>query len=269
MFGIRLGELFEWMISEKERAAGAVGGDQESHDRQQLKNSASSLQFGGAMSKMKHAIDDAIGASQGIMDHEMHKGLMEPSTEPEEALLDQLDMLRVQEEKLEHLFNDANKYHDVAEKQKMSKETALGIGVVAFVCLTCINVGMAAAGPEKWQHMFYSACFGPFGGCLRWELGLRNKHASDFKLWTFMPNVLAAGLTVMLGQWSHVATSGGHLAAALSTGFSGSLSTVSTLVLEVNQLCMRSHKAAFAYAIGTFFCAQVLCLIVQVIRHSV
>ena len=160
-----------------------------------------------------------------------------------------------------HLFKDAALYHGIGMVSKISKSTALKIGIVVFAILTAINWALAFAAAPAWQHMFFSACFGPLGGCLRWELGLRNKHAKDFKLFTFIPNVFAAGLTVVLGAvWS-----GSALASALSTGFSGSLSTVSTLVLETYQLSMRSQRAAWVYAFGTFFCAQIVCLILQVI----
>lgn len=97
----------------------------------------------------------------------------------------------------------------------------------------------------------------PPGAWLRYQLGLQNKNYS-FPLYTFLCNLVAALASVVLAGLTNASCSSSPQESAwpvvflgLSTGFCGSLSTVSTLVDEVRRLGEREPTQAWAYGGAT------------------
>jgi len=142
---------------------------------------------------------------------------------------------------------------------------ALGI-LVGFGILDQMNEES-----DLYRNMWLNALFAPPGTLIRWKLSTLNGKLEGkwkwFPLGTFMTNMgasiisaLAKGLSVSmhLDGWS------GAAVAAVKTGFAGSMSTVSTFVVEGWKIekTYGHHAKGYYYTLGSLISACFLGLIV-------
>eukprot|EP00913_Durusdinium_trenchii_P025193 g23652.t1 len=94
---------------------------------------------------------------------------------------------------------------------------------------------LGIAGGRKYYTGLLDMSMAPFGALLRWWLSLFNKYTAPFPFFTLVANTLGCLCNALAGVYEVRVTDalGDDALAALSTGFAGSLSTVSTLVSEL------------------------------------
>lgn len=115
--------------------------------------------------------------------------------------------------------------------------------LVSLMCITGLSVWGTLSLDKNpfWRKVCVSMLFGPFGALLRWQLGKLNSVLKGqfewFPLGTWTANMVACavsfvthGIVVSSGFLS---TTESLLATGIKSGFGGSLSTVSTWVVEV------------------------------------
>jgi len=158
--------------------------------------------------------------------------------------------------------SNKNKLNEEAETSEGKSQTLMAI----LVALTCILVSagalfgvVASDGTGFWRRFYASVLLAPFGAVARWQLSSLNGTLpwSWFPAGTFAANMLACILsfvsqgidTTMTG----IKTEYQLLLFALRTGLAGSLSTVSTWVVEIQKLMSKSetlHRGYFYAVIG-------------------
>ena len=110
----------------------------------------------------------------------------------------------------------------------------------------------------RYTARFYSASFAPFGTILRWKLSSLNGSLAGSKwewlpVGTFMANLIASTCSAMTAGLSDSSLDFDqmtlHVLSATKTGFAGSLSTVSTFVVEGSMLqkSFPHHSKAHLY----------------------
>ncbi|KAI8911987.1 CrcB-like protein-domain-containing protein [Powellomyces hirtus] len=134
---------------------------------------------------------------------------------------------------------------------------AVGGGVWAGAVVLAVTV-------TEWKHVLVAAAVGPLGTILRWQLSILNVRYPTFPLGTFIANMLATLLIGVSYRLSDRSTPNPRgtlctLLYALSMGFCGCLSTVSTFVVELNTL---PTCAAYIYATVSIVAGVVGLLIV-------
>lgn len=105
------------------------------------------------------------------------------------------------------------------------------------------------------QYYWFSILFGPFGAIIRWKLSDLNGKVpgswSWFPLGTFIANQLACtldfGLQVLVVRDTSMTALQVSVVKGWITGFSGSLSTVSTWVVEIQKLTIGFPKHLHSY----------------------
>ena len=162
------------------------------------------------------------------------------------------------------------------------KLPCLGSHRLPFVAAACLLVAYAIAGfvfdIPFYRTMFLTALFTPSGALLRWQLSKWNTRILDQRWgrlgwlpWgTYMANMIGAVSSILLlailtryllsdaenNQWAIT------LVTALRAGFSGSLSTVSTMMKEMFELTAKYpyHAKAYRYAFITVTSGIILSL---------
>jgi len=101
----------------------------------------------------------------------------------------------------------------------------------------------------------------PFGALLRWALSLGNPSTAPYPVFTLIANTLGCGVNALAGVMAGRAPAGLERAAwgALSSGFCGSLTTVSTLIAELRGDKLGGLRQRSAYFMST------LCLAMAVV----
>lgn len=137
---------------------------------------------------------------------------------------------------------------------------------VALLLSTFVLVGLYVWGDVYWGMSYYRelwiACLiSPFGTIIRWKLSILNGKWSKypwFPLGTWLANFTGSIISAALTAVSYLKLVSGEgsttALAALSLGFAGSLSTVSTYVKETVELSDKNalyDKKAFLYSYGT------------------
>jgi fluoride ion exporter CrcB/FEX len=122
---------------------------------------------------------------------------------------------------------------------------------------------------KTFQTFFLSVLFAPFGTILRWILSRYNGSIA-YEKWNWIPigtfaaNMLAcivsslmAAAALKIPQSSELAH---DIVAAIKSGFAGSLSTVSTFVVESVSLLQSLPQCAvgYYYSVGTLVSAALL-----------
>lgn len=113
--------------------------------------------------------------------------------------------------------------------------------------------------------LLFSSLFASFGTYLRWHLAPLNSVFSNFKLGTFLVNVVGAWiLGGVVAAQHHIHANSGTIVqdvlAGVGAGFCGCLTTVSTLAVE---LCTLPLGASYLYALFSILVAQVGMILVQ------
>lgn len=128
----------------------------------------------------------------------------------------------------------------------------LSIATIATLVLLVIFV-------DSEQELLLAALFGPVGAIFRWYLAfLLNKKRPNFPLGTFAANVFGTTvLGVLFVLWRSLAESTLTCNAmlALSDGFCGGLTTISSFVAE---LFLLRRRHAYRYFSVTVLCAQLV-----------
>jgi fluoride ion exporter CrcB/FEX len=137
---------------------------------------------------------------------------------------------------------------------------------VALLLSTFVLIGLYVWGDVYWGMSYYRelwiACLiSPLGTIIRWKLSILNGKWSKypwFPLGTWLANFTGSIISAALTAVSYLKLVSGEgsttALAALSLGFAGSLSTVSTYVKETVELSDKNalyDKKAFLYSYGT------------------
>jgi len=147
--------------------------------------------------------------------------------------------------------------HTMSRKEPERKEVFLSDAVhiaiagVAFVFVAGF-LGMAAG--YDYEPGLFDLAMAPFGALLRWWLSLFNKHTAPFPLFTLIANTLGCLCNALGGVYETRVTDalGRAALAGLSTGFAGSLSTVSTLISELRSDTLGGLRLRSAYFLVSF-----------------
>ena len=127
-----------------------------------------------------------------------------------------------------------------------------------FVCVWVLLTVMVVVIPYIFGRfdLVFSSFFASIGTYFRWHLAPLNAAFQDFKLGTFLVNVVGAWLLggVLLAQDVMKKDVLQELLVGVSAGFCGCLTTVSTFVTELSTLPL---KIAYMYAISSIILAQV------------
>lgn len=149
-----------------------------------------------------------------------------------------------------------------ADPRKTSIFFTVTVSTLLFgsVALALISGLVLVDGDTAYQNtyrtMIYSACFAPFGACLRWQLSALNGKIRDLS-WipagTFLCNVAGSVISIItIAVELKIGPTGFWLDGslrAIRVGFSGCLTTVSTFVSEVSKLMKNkpTHYRAYLY----------------------
>lgn len=137
---------------------------------------------------------------------------------------------------------------------------------IAYVILWIVCTVVAVVLTYKYNRMdlMFSILFASLGTYFRWHLAPFNESCADFKLGTFVVNVLGAwilgGVTVAKTSFSNNNQLLLSALAGIATGFCGCLTTVSTFAVELNSL---SLKGTYVYACCSLAAAQIGLLIIR------
>ncbi|CAE7563994.1 FEX1, partial [Symbiodinium sp. CCMP2456] len=120
------------------------------------------------------------------------------------------------------------------ERKQVFLSDAVHIAIVA-IAFVIIALFFGVSAGRDYESGLLDMAFAPFGALLRWWLSLFNKYTAPFPLFTLIANTLGCLCNALGGVYEARASSelGRAALAALSTGFAGSLSTVSTLISEL------------------------------------
>jgi fluoride exporter len=112
---------------------------------------------------------------------------------------------------------------------------------------------------KTWVFLTYTAHLGIVGAYLRYYLSFLNPLNKEFPFGTFIANIVGTWLLALIKVLSkfEISYSDHYLQAimfALSYGFCGNLTTISTFVNELNNL---PRKAGYIYGIVSTIVAQI------------
>lgn len=110
--------------------------------------------------------------------------------------------------------------------------------------------------------LLFSVIFASLGTYCRWHLAPLNASLLNFKLGTFLVNVVGAWLLGGVVSVQEICPDGWvhDLLVGLGNGFCGCVTTVSTFVVELSDMPLRS---AYSYAIISIFAAQVGLILIR------
>ena len=138
--------------------------------------------------------------------------------------------------------------------------------IIAIILVTLYFLGDFYWGISFYRQLWIACLVGPFGTIARWKLsafnGTLNYHNLRwFPLGTFLANFIATIVSVvMLAATTQFQSHGGWempILKAISLGFAGSLSTVSTFAKEIVEMGDKNphfDRKAFLYWAWTLFC---------------
>ena len=133
--------------------------------------------------------------------------------------------------------------------------------VSLWLAVSMVVVAVAYMALHKWDLIF-SILFAALGTYCRWHLAPLNATFNNFKLGTFLVNIVGAWLlggvisaqSIYPDGWIH------NLLVGIATGFCGCLTTVSTFTVELFALPLRY---AYIYAISSILAAQTGLLLIR------
>lgn len=159
---------------------------------------------------------------------------------------------------------------DDAHERVNNSRTMQIVACSSLCVLFALSLGGCIAGalldrdmPQR-RSNWASAMFAPLGAVVRWRLSVLNSRLPRFPLGTFLANMLAVVLDLAVG--AALLVRAGQLSddtvlflLAIITGLGGSLSTVSTWILEAVQLDTTDR---YMYILGSIGVAQLLGLVI-------
>jgi len=164
--------------------------------------------------------------------------------------------------------------HESLTPEPLGGPRHLAEGVVVYAVIlvaveaTCISLLFARDGNiTKDKIVLLACCIAPVGALLRYHLAFFNKHWPYFPLFTWIPNMFAASISLLISilldePCGHPALVTGEAGVvvlqAVSVSFDGSLSTISSFVNEVVMLKAKGPKYAFLYTLATLAGGQLL-----------
>jgi fluoride exporter len=131
--------------------------------------------------------------------------------------------------------------------------------IIAFLVSLILVIVLPLVLDNSWVFLTYTALLGIVGAYMRYFLSFLNPWNSDFPLGTFIANIVGTWFLALLTVLAkfNVSYSDHHIQAvlfALSYGFCGNLTTISTFVNELNNL---PRKAGYIYGIVSTIVAQI------------
>eukprot|EP00434_Breviolum_minutum_P005817 symbB.v1.2.005128.t1/scaffold226.1/size261315/7 len=129
---------------------------------------------------------------------------------------------------------------------------------ISGLALIYIATFLGIAGGHKYYTGLLDMSMAPFGALLRWWLSLFNKYTAPFPFFTLVANTLGCLCNALAGVYEERMTDALAISAlgALSTGFAGSLSTVSTFISELRSDTLGGLRLRFAYFFASFVAAM-------------
>lgn len=129
---------------------------------------------------------------------------------------------------------------------------------ISGLALIYIATFLGIAGGHRYYTGLLDMSMAPFGALLRWWLSLFNKYTAPFPFFTLVANTLGCLCNALAGVYEARVTDALAISAlgALSTGFAGSLSTVSTFISELRSDTLGGLRLRFAYFFASFVAAM-------------
>ncbi|ORX62301.1 hypothetical protein DM01DRAFT_1403974 [Hesseltinella vesiculosa] len=134
--------------------------------------------------------------------------------------------------------------------------------VIVFGMLSWVAVILVAALSPNQQELSLACVFAPVGALLRWRLSFYNGATKFTPLGTFIANIfgtLVLAVLYLLRYSVPVSPISCLVLNALSDGFCGCLTTISTFVVELTIL---RHRQAYAYGIVSVVSGQCLMFLI-------
>lgn len=159
------------------------------------------------------------------------------------------------------------------DKVEESNRMELWLNLCAFLVGTGLLVWGAIFITNSARTYFIATLLTPFGTTLRWRLSRLNGSITN-ETWNWLPigtytaNMIASAISCLMAAIS--LRTDGPLAltfiSAISSGFAGSLSTVSTMVVEYVELlrALPHHASGYYYSVGSLVSAGILGVICYV-----
>lgn len=163
--------------------------------------------------------------------------------------------------------NEDDREHDQehygAEEFGLKTSSKVSVLVIIFVVMLAGTIVGAILDVEDKtrRSLWASSIFAPLGSTLRWILSGLNQRYPTFPLGTFIANMAAMLLDVIIGAvilTRPLSSNGRLILTAMIAGLGGSLSTVSTWLAESLRLCRQQKHI---YIISTIAFAQLLGII--------
>uniref|UniRef100_A0A914VEM0 Uncharacterized protein n=1 Tax=Plectus sambesii TaxID=2011161 RepID=A0A914VEM0_9BILA len=140
---------------------------------------------------------------------------------------------------------------------------------VAVLSLVTSSTWLLFAFDTQRKNFWLAMAFGPFGALLRHLLSFGNQKTPNFPVFTLIANEVATAANILIiiifnmiqpsASSSALATFQLWVRSGLSTGFMGSLSTVSTWINELHKLSStKSLSLAYRYGLVTVVFAQII-----------
>eukprot|EP00931_Biecheleriopsis_adriatica_P064603 TRINITY_DN39357_c0_g1_i1.p1 TRINITY_DN39357_c0_g1~~TRINITY_DN39357_c0_g1_i1.p1 ORF type:complete len:538 (+),score=59.21 TRINITY_DN39357_c0_g1_i1:79-1692(+) len=154
---------------------------------------------------------------------------------------------------------------DSWKEPKAAKDVVLSNAVhyaIVFAGFVVIAVYCGIAGYKHAWEVLFDIAYAPAGALLRWWLSLFNKYTAPFPLFTLIANILACVCNGFAGVLEHRESHhvGKAALGAISTGFAGCLSTVSTLVAELRNDTIGGLRMRIFYFLLSFGLAMAVLL---------
>ena len=157
---------------------------------------------------------------------------------------------------------------DSSELDGLCKFCHTGLKCHTFLCVclwllvSVLMVAVPSIVLHEWDLAF-SLVFAALGTYVRWHLAPLNSTSHNFKLGTFLVNVMGTWLLGGVLSVSEIYPDGcvHDLLVGIGTGFCGCLTTVSTFTVELSGLPLRY---VYAYAMSSISAAQVGLLLIRI-----
>jgi len=175
---------------------------------------------------------------------------------------EEAEVEREREEEVDSLdwglaMDDAKSWHDALPAQPIRLSPVVEWFIVLLALLVIVAYVILCSVFEYYEGLFALA-YAPLGALLRWSLSLHNAPAQKaclgLPVFTLVANTLGCVCNALAAFYSPQEPSHlGHIAvAAISTGFAGCLSTVSTLIGELRSDTLGGLRVRIFYFLISF-----------------